>query len=376
MAGDEFFDDPREQSLVKSEIVRKYFWAWAKVIIPRAKQMGKKVAYCDLFCGPGIFEDGTESTPLVILKTALRDDEMRQSLVTWFNDRNPDYVRSLKAAIKAAPGIEGLSRKPVVTCQEVGEDIVATLKRSKMPTLVFVDPWGYKGLSLNLINTALEGWGCDCIFFFNYNRINAALTNPVLSDNMSSIFGPKTAQELSQRLAGLSPKARELAVVEAVGQALQESGNRYVLPFRFKTTGKTSHHLVFVSKNVLGYTIMKEIMWKESSSSPEGYASFEYNPATKDQPILYGLSVKQDELGSMLLTEFAGRTLTMREIFEAHHIGHPFVESNYKHVLTALEAEGSITADPPAVPAPGQRARRKNTFGPDVRVSFPSRPVR
>ncbi len=30
---DTFFEEQTEQSLVKAEIISKYFWAWAKVII-------------------------------------------------------------------------------------------------------------------------------------------------------------------------------------------------------------------------------------------------------------------------------------------------------------------------------------------------------
>ena len=34
MSNDSFFDEQKEQSLVKARIVEKYFRAWAKVIIP------------------------------------------------------------------------------------------------------------------------------------------------------------------------------------------------------------------------------------------------------------------------------------------------------------------------------------------------------
>ncbi len=49
-----------------------------------------------------------------------------------------------------------------------------------VPTFFFVDPWGYKGLSLRLINSVLKNWGCDCIFFFNYTRINMGLENELV----------------------------------------------------------------------------------------------------------------------------------------------------------------------------------------------------
>lgn len=67
MTDNAFFEQQKEQSLVKAQIVAKYFWAWAKVIIPQAKKRKTKIAYIDLFCGPGSYEDGSKSTPLMIL---------------------------------------------------------------------------------------------------------------------------------------------------------------------------------------------------------------------------------------------------------------------------------------------------------------------
>ena len=116
---------------------------------------------------------------------------------------------------------------------------------------------------------------------------------------------------------------------------------------------------------------MKEIMAKESSGNPGEVATFEYNQATNIQPLLFALSATLDDLGAMLLEEFAGRTMTLKEIYEAHNVRKPFVEANYKKVLLKLETEGRITADPPAVAVPPQKPRRKGTFASDVKVTFP-----
>src|SRR6266536_2120114 len=81
-----FFEESREQSLVKSAIVSKYFWAWAKVIMSQIKRGGKKIAYVDLFAGPGRYKDGTKSTPLLVLEQAIANPDLRRMLVTIFND--------------------------------------------------------------------------------------------------------------------------------------------------------------------------------------------------------------------------------------------------------------------------------------------------
>ncbi len=76
MSDQNFFEESRDQSIVKATIVSKYFWAWAKVIIPTAKAHGGNIAYLDLFAGPGRYQDGTKSTPLLILQQAIADPDM------------------------------------------------------------------------------------------------------------------------------------------------------------------------------------------------------------------------------------------------------------------------------------------------------------
>ena len=112
---EEFFSDPREQSLVKSEIVAKYFGAWAKVIIPVAKKYhGNKIAYIDLFAGPGRYEDDTKSTPLLVLEKAIDDPNLSQMLVTIFNDKIRENAKSLENAINNLKGINKLKYQPQV----------------------------------------------------------------------------------------------------------------------------------------------------------------------------------------------------------------------------------------------------------------------
>jgi three-Cys-motif partner protein len=375
-----FFDETREQSQVKATIVAKYFWAWAKVIIGAQKKYQTsskdRIAYIDLFAGPGRYKDGAMSTPLLVLEKAIRDADLRERLVLIFNDKDESNTKSLEQEINRLPGIHLLKYRPKVYNEEVGDRIVKMFMEMRLlPTLFFVDPWGYKGLSLALINSVLKDWGCDCIFFFNYNRINMGLGNVRVETHMNALFGKQRADDLRQRLLVLNPRERELAIVEEICQALREMGGKYVLPFRFKDDrGKrTSHHLTFVSKDIRGYEIMKEIMAGESSKLEQGVPTFEYNPADAMYPVLFELSRPLDDLTDMLLNDFAGQNLTMRQIYERHHIGRRYIAKNYKDVLRKLEAEGKIQADPPAE----HRPKRKGevTFADGVRVDFPSRGV-
>lgn len=363
-----FFDESTGQSEVKAAIVSKYFWAWANVIKGQCIKNGCNMAYIDLFAGPGRYKDGAKSTPLLILEKAVQDKDLRKILVTLFNDVDSDHSKSLEEEIKKIPDIEKLKHAPIVDNEEVGSEIVEYFEEMNLvPTLFFVDPWGYKGLSLRLINSVLKNWGCDCIFFFNYNRINMGLGNESVKEHIDSLFGEEKASELRKRINKLKPKDRELAIVESLCEALVEMGGKYTLPFTFVRKGgrKTSHHLIFVSKHHRGYEIMKEIMAKESSSDSQGVPSFQYNPAIKKMGLLFDLSRSLDELENMLMKEFRGKIITMKEIYENHHVGKRFIKKNYKKALQVLEENGNIEAEPDI------NNRRNNTFADHVQVTFP-----
>jgi len=368
MPNDKFFDESTAQSRIKATIVRDYFWAWVKVIVSTQKKWkrGDRIAYIDLFAGPGRYNDGTKSTPLLVLESAIADTDMCERLVTLFNDADKKNSEALAKEIDAIPGIKSLKYKPQIQAEEVGDNIVKMFEKSKLvPTFFFVDPWGYKGLSLGLINSVLRNWGCDCVFFFNYNRINMGLGNEAVQEHIDVLFGPERAARLRTKLEGLVPWERETAIVEALAEALKELGADYVLPFCFKDENgtRTSHHLVFATKHPLGYRIMKEIMAKYSSEEHQGVASFEYRPASQNYPMLFEFNRPLNDLEEMLLREFAGQTLTTEQIYDLHNVGRPYIMKNYKVVLRKMKDNNVIRTEPTKL--------RAGTFGDTVKVTFP-----
>jgi three-Cys-motif partner protein len=356
-----FFEEQREQSLVKTTIVEKYFSTWASIITQTQKKHpgrgSQKIAYVDLFAGPGRYKDGTSSTPLKVLENAIRSADFRERLVTIFNDK--DEAESLSKAISAIPGIETLKHEPQIMAKVVGEDVAALFESMRLvPTLFFVDPWGYKGLSLRLVSSVLKDWGCDAVFFFNYNRINPGINNPFVKEHMASLFGEGRLAALLPKLEGVAPEDRELTIVEELCQALKGYGGKFVLPFRFKgPRGKrTSHHLIFVSKHFAGYDAMKDIMAKESTSDDDGVPSFEYNPADRmpKQALLFQLSRPLSDLRDLLLETYAGRRIPMKDIYREHSVDTPYIRKNYKVVLARLHEDGIIEA----VVARGRKCKR------------------
>jgi len=106
-----FFETQLEQSKIKSEIVAKYFDAWSRII---GKKTQGKIAYIDLFSGPGRYKDGTQSTPLLVLKKAIENSEIRSRFVSIFTDKEKDNIEILIREVATLQGIETLKYKGCV----------------------------------------------------------------------------------------------------------------------------------------------------------------------------------------------------------------------------------------------------------------------
>ncbi|SFU74568.1 MULTISPECIES: three-Cys-motif partner protein TcmP [unclassified Methylobacterium] len=370
---EQFFDEQTEQSEAKARIVAKYFDAWAHVMLANRRKGIRidRLGYIDLFAGPGRYKDGAKSTPLLVLEQAVAKPELAEILTTMFNDRDEENVDSLRIAVDALPDLAKLKHKPRIYCGEVGADAEAMFKGIRMfPTFSFADPFGYRGLSRGFVQAMVKDWGCDCVFFFNYGRINAGINNDAVRAHMDALFGRERIDRMRAFMTEMRPNEREAFVLEELASALRDLGAPFILPFRFKRAdgSRTSHALVFVSKDKLGYGIMKDIMAKESSTEDEGVPSFTYSPADARCPLLFSLNRPIAALANDLAVRYAGRTMTMKQIYEAHNVNTPFVERNYKRVLNEMENAGRITASPPA--AERQMRKGERTFGENVTVTF------
>lgn len=108
MARERFFEERSDESRIKAELVDKYFRAWARVIRATVERTGGRIAYIDLFAGPGRYRDGAASVPLMVLRNAIDDDFLCRHLVTIFNDKDSNNTRTLEEQIRLIPDISSL----------------------------------------------------------------------------------------------------------------------------------------------------------------------------------------------------------------------------------------------------------------------------
>lgn len=369
---EQFYDAKSPASQTKITIVTKYFAAWAKILGP----ISARLAYMDLYCGPGRYKKGGEpSTPMLIVEHIIADPKLREKVETHFNDEEPEYTASLKANLEALPGYATLRFKPVITTGTVDRGFEEKLtKIGRVPTFSFVDPFGYKGVTLKLLHRMLKNFGCDLVLFFSYNRINAAITNDNVEDHIVALFGEKGFQELKKKLAGKSPQQRVTIIVDTFAQELKAMGFEFVHPFTFMQAdrNRVSHHLLFVSKSYKGYKVMKDITGKASSSHEEGVPSFGFAPPVSEDltPLLFEFARPLEQLGAMLLGEYAGQTITFEDLYREHNVGRRYIERNYRDALLELEEEGNVTVE---MDSKRKTNKGKLTLPPHARIVFPEK---
>ena len=367
MAGDEdFFTERADQSEVKARIVSKYFAVWASIIATQTMRSDGKLAYFDLFAGPGRYQDGSASTPLMVLSEALKNPKLKAGLVSIFNDEDENHTKTLESEIAKLPNIGDLKFKPQVYRGAIDATAAEYFEKTNLiPAFFFIDPFGYKGLSTSLIRAVIKDWASECVFFFNYSRINAGVTNKLVLNHMQALFGEDNLVALQERIK-IPSANREALILEHLALSMTNIGAKFVLPFRFRNNkgSRTTHHLVFVTKHQLGYEKMKDIMARESSWYDQGIPSLEYSPAFEGMGRLFESA--RDKLEDELTEAFKGRTISMINVYHEHNPGRPYICKNYKDALNHLARARRVSTDRPP---------KGNTFADDILVTFPITPL-
>jgi three-Cys-motif partner protein len=337
VTAEEFFETQHTPSQVKSAITSNYFDAWSRIMIKRA---GKAlIGFADLFAGRGRFEDGSESTPMMIIRKAVDHPTLRAALKTTFNDKNGAEIAALKQEIAGISGVGHLTYAPQFNNEAVSPAIVGWLADFRViPTFLFADPFGYMGISLELLKLLLENQKSEALIFFNTNRINAGISNEFVREHIDALFGPRGAEVVRAKVAGLHGDDREQVILNSFRDALRAIGFRYVLRFRFRsrTADRTSHHLVHCARHPLAEKIMKEVMDRYSAKTFEGVPLFEIPPADFGQQSLFEEPSPPVDLAGELLHRFAGQRVTLPEIIRRHGPGTPYIERNYRAALEYL----------------------------------------
>jgi three-Cys-motif partner protein len=376
---DEFFKKRSPASAKKTLIVVKFFKSWGIIM----QKYSQRLLYIDLYAGPGSYEEdengvaNTVEKPIFgtctqILMAAAADLRLSTSLIAILNEGSSVYAKQLEALLDSLPQIASMKFKPRVFCGMVNDNIADAMSVQRLvPSLLFADPFGYAGLTQKLVRSTLKDWGSDCVFFFNYSRVNRVFSEASVAKHIDALFTRERSEEMRQHLAALDdPVEREDYILKGLTDAMADIGGKYPIGYRFRTLdGRTSHYLMFVSKKPIGYDVMKKHMASESEVTDDDIPTYEFmEPGEK--PALFNFPPRRfpwsiDRLKQDLRKTYAGTPTSFQAIYDHHNIGKPYIEKNYRAAIIALQAHG--LAD---LRKPDGSAVRRNSCPADTIVRF------
>ena len=144
---EDFFKKQTPSSRIKANIVAEYFPQYCKIIL---KKPQPEIRYLDLFAGPGLYEDSSLSTPLLIADSVANDSSLAQKVRLLFNDNL--YSEDLKNNFYKHFSKEQFQFEPLFGDKTVGEYEKITkyltkevIKPNPYPTLLFLTPGVIRG---------------------------------------------------------------------------------------------------------------------------------------------------------------------------------------------------------------------------------------
>lgn len=354
MAENDFFKTQTASSRIKANIVANYFPKYCKIIL---KSRQKEIRYLDLFAGPGIYEDGSLSTPILIGDACAKDEDLKAVVHLMFNDN--EHIESLKRNFEERFDESTFSFKPKFGDKTVGEDekIRAYLSKrntspkNPYPTLLFFDPFGYKGINTKDLANFLCNWGNEIFLFFNIKRIHAAVENEKFDDLMTELF-PTTIEAIrtDRKYVGKVQERLSLIIANLADEFKKIVPNVFHCAFKFQEedSNTTSHYIIHFTKHKRGYDLVKQIYNDFDNLGATLGANGDYTFDAKKLDLGNGQIDFGDQniyvLGKELLEKFKKRKLSAIQLFNEHQELSKYCRTHYSDTLRHLVEQGKVKA--------------------------------
>lgn len=325
-----------------------------------------QILYIDGFAGPGAYSKGEKGSPIIALETALSyEPPLRSKFEFVFVEKELDRATYLEALLEDYKLPAGWDIRVYNTTfeeaftKEYGDYLT---KNGRLPpTFAFIDPFGWKGVSFEVMRLIMAQRNCEVFVNFMFEEINRFLGHPDQVGNFDKYFGGSGWVECSQLS---DPRLRNQCIRRYYGQQLLDlAQSKFVRSFEMRNQSDVTDYFLFYGTNeLLGLQKMKEAMWKVDEAG-----DFSFSDATNpDQLVLFEKKPRFDILRTQIITQFAKSSVSVGQIRRFVLVETAFRETHFKgQILKPLEQDGLIEV----LNAPLHR--RKGTFpSDDLLISF------
>ena len=350
----DFFKKQTSSSLIKAKIVAEYFPQYARILLKKPQD---NIIYLDLFAGPGVYEDGSLSTPILLSQHVANDPILNGKVQLLFNDNT--YSKVLEENFNNFFPDGTFIHKPRFSNKTVGKDkdiqnylSREPLKKNPKPTLLFFDPFGYKDIDTATLANFLSSWGNELFLFFNIKRVRAAIENDKFDELMRAIFPNLFDEMKNDKRYNSTVYERMNLIVNNVAKEFKShcSDNLFSCAFKFQEEDNsgTSHFIIHFTKHKKGFELVKQIYYDFDNIG----ASLESNGVYMFDAKMMGSLRENDvfsesnihHLSNRIEETFKGKTLTARALFDQHHFDKNYCASHYAKTLRRMVENNKIKA--------------------------------
>lgn len=350
----------------KHDILTRYLGAWFGIF--GRSRYHQRAIVLDGFAGPGRYDDDEHGSPVLALATLLDHQSFADfgdtEFTFLFNEWDDERFASLQtvlADVKAscAPwpkNVRVIARNQ--NFQELARGLLDSIPAGKQlaPTFAFIDPFGYKDVSMALIRDLVGHRSCELFIYFDFNSVNRFANAGIVDPHFTALFG---CDEYKNTPAGSEERAQFIHDLYE-RQLRQECDFAHICSFKMvNKSGHTGSYLFFCTRDDQAYDKMKQVMW---ALAPGG--RYEFNDRLAGQPVLFEDEANTGPLQDELAQELAGRTVPVQVVIQYVIRETPFHSGQVKvKTLKPMQQAGRISS-------PNQR--KKGTFPDGTLVAFPA----
>ncbi|NKQ54974.1 three-Cys-motif partner protein TcmP [Amycolatopsis sp. K13G38] len=354
----------KPHTAAKHQLLTGYLKAW----FPILSRWNARIVFLDGFAGPGIYKGEEYGSPIkaldVLLKHTHRDAMANKEFVFLFNEAEQDRYEQLEIVVRdyVAKNQPWPSNVKVSvgsdSFENVAEGILGFLEQQKSnlaPTFAFVDPFGVKGLPMDLLRRLLSFDRCELFVYFDFNTVNRFANAGNIDDRLTELFGT----DLFKQARGLTGAERKAFLHDLYqSQLVEVCGFSYVKSFEMvNSSGHTGYFLFYGTRNIKGLEVMKDVMWTVDPGSGEKFSDI-----LAGQDVLFQAEVDTRPLQQDMAQHFRGQLVSVETLAHYVLVDTPYALKHLKKLtLKPMQKEGVITS-------PNQK--RTGTFPEGTLIKF------
>ena len=359
MKESQFFEKQTHSSRIKASIVSEYFPSYCKIIVKR--YMPKQLRFIDLFSGPGYYEDGNASTPILIARHCKNDDFLKSKVRLIFNDNTYSAELKKNFAKEFPKGTfqfePHFGKSTVGNSQEIDDFLLQKThegKNNEYPSLLFIDPFGYKGIETRVLAEFLRNWGNEIFLFVNTKRIHPALENEKFEGLMQDLF-PTTMETIKKDRKFKSTVSERLSlIIDNLGNEYKSilGGTVYYTAFKFQEEDidTTSHYILHITKGAKGYELIKTVYndFANVGTIFDGISTYTFDAKKLENQTVELFDTKSeniDNLKNELYNSYRNRKITASDLFDNHQKTGLYCRSHYTEALRRLVDEQKLVSE-------------------------------